>query len=78
MQYLLVLVMRLLLILGILALIGCSDLTQKAPYQGGEENSSYRVTYTVMPKQNCNTTYLAAKLVGSRILHPSAKVCFYR
>jgi hypothetical protein len=72
-----VLVMRLLLILGVLALIGCSDLPQTAPYQGGEENSSYRVTYTVMPEQNCNTTYLTAKLVGSRILHPSAKVCLY-
>ena len=72
-----VLVMRLLLILGVLALIGCSDLPQTAPYQGGEENSSYRVTYTVMPEQNCNTTYLTAKLVGSRILHPSAKLCLY-
>jgi hypothetical protein len=72
-----VLVMRLLLILGVLALIGCSDLPQTAPYQGGEENSSYRVTYTVMPEQNCNTTYLTAKLFGSRILHPSAKLCLY-
>jgi hypothetical protein len=50
---------------------------QKAPYQGHEENSRYRFTYTVMPEQNCNTTYLTAKLVGSRILHPSAKVCLY-
>ena len=73
-----VLVMRLFLILGIFALIGCSDLSQIAPYQGGEENSRYRFTYTVMPEQNCNTTYLTAQLVGSRILHPSAKVCFYR
>ena len=39
--------MRLLLILSIVALIGCSDLPQTAPYQGGEENSSYRLTYTV-------------------------------
>ena len=69
--------MRLLLILSIVALIGCSDLPQTAPYQGGEENSSYRVTYTVMPEQNCNTTYLTSKLVGSRILHPSAKLCLY-
>ena len=72
-----VLVMRLLLMLSIVALIGCSDLPQTAPHQGGEENSSYRVTYTVMPEQNCNTTYLTAKLVGSRILHPSAKLCLY-
>ena len=69
--------MRLFLSLGILHIIGCSDLPQTAPYQGGEENSRYRLTYTVMPEQNCNTTYLTAKLVGSRILHPSVKVCLY-
>lgn len=74
---LLVLVMRLLLMFGILALIGCSYLPQTALYTGGEENSRYRLTYTVMPEQNCNTTYLITKLVGSRILHPSAKVCLY-
>ena len=68
---------EIILFLGILALIGCSDLPQTAPYQGGEENSRYRFTCTVMPEQNCNTTYLTAKLVGSRVLHPSAKVCLY-
>ena len=74
---LLVLVMRLLLMFGVLALIGCSDLPQTASYTVGEENSHYRFTYTVMPEQNCNTSYLIAKLVGSRILHPNAKLCLY-
>ncbi len=69
--------MRIVLSLGMSALIGCSAPPQSAPYQGGDEISSYSLTHTVMPEQNCNTTYLTAKLVGSRILHPSAKVCFY-
>ena len=71
------LLMRIVLLLGTLVPIGCSDLPQTAPKQGGDEASSYSLTNTVMPEQNCNTAYMNAKLVGSRILHPSAKVCFY-
>ena len=61
-------------------LISCSGLseTKSDALSSVLETNRYWHTYTVMPEQNCPMTYNNTKLVGSEILHPYAKVCYFK
>jgi len=56
---------------------GLSETTSDASSNVSETNH-HRLTYIVMPEQNCSMTYNNTTLLGSEILHSHAKACYYK
>ena len=61
-------------------LISCTGLSETKSDASSNvlERNRYKLTYIVMPKQNCSMTYNNTTLVGSEILHSHAKACYYK
>ena len=42
------------------------------------ERNRYKLTYIIVPEQDCSMIYNNTTLVASEILHPHAKACYYK
>ena len=61
-------------------LISCTRLSETKSDASSNvlERNRYKLTYIVMPEQNCSMIYNNTTLVGSEILHSHAKACYYK
>ena len=61
-------------------LISCTRLseTKSGASSNVLERNRYKLTYIVMPEQNCSMIYNNTTLEGSQILHLHAKACYYK
>ena len=61
-------------------LISCTRLSETKSDASSNvlERNRYKLTYIVMPEQNCSKIYNNTTLVGSEILHSHAKACYYK
>ena len=69
------------LLLSIMTLlISCAGLSETKSDASSNvlERNRYKLTYIVMPEQNCSMIYNNITLVGSEILHSHAKACYYK